>query len=129
VSRGIWLGSYGCLVAAAAANLHLRGIGLVLVGMVSNIVAVVANGGVMPALPAAARDAGMLEPVTYNSVTNPEPTVGWLVDRWAAPDWVPLANVFSVGDVALALGACVLVLSAMDVPLLRRLPSRRIALG
>ena len=111
-----------------ALNVRLRGIVLVLAGMVSNLLAVVANGGVMPALPDAAHAAGLLGPAKYNSVTQAEPHLGWLVDRWAAPEWVPLANVFSVGDVLLALGAFVLVLAAMDVPLLRRL-GPRVALG
>ena len=41
----------------------------------------------------------------------------WLIDRWAAPDWIPLANVFSVGDVIIALGAFVVVLAGMRVRL------------
>jgi len=127
VSRAVWLASYGCLLVAGALNLRLRGVVLVLAGMVSNLLAVAANGGVMPALPDAAHAAG-LAPTKYNSVTQAEPHLGWLVDRWAAPDWVPLANVFSVGDVLLALGGVVLVLAAMDVPLLRRL-APRVALG
>ena len=120
-ARALWLASYACLVLAAVFNLRVRGVVLVLAGMLSNLVAVVANGGVMPALPGAARGAGMLEPSKYNSVTQAEPHVGWLVDRWAAPEWIPLANVFSVGDVLLALGGLVLVVAAMDVPLARRL--------
>ena len=123
LASAIWLGSYACLLVAAAANLRLRGVWIVLAGMVSNLVAVVANGGVMPALPEAAHGAGMVDEVKYNSVQNADPHLSWLVDRWAAPDWVPLANVFSVGDVVLAVGAFVLILAAMDVPLLRRVRS------
>jgi hypothetical protein len=129
VARWLWLGSYACLFCGASLNLRLRGVWLVALGMLSNVVAVVANGGVMPSLPTAAQAAGIVEPATYNSVTTDDPRLAWLVDRWAAPDWIPLANVFSVGDVLLALGAFVLVLAATDVPLLRRLrlPGRRIA--
>ena len=121
LSRALWLGSYACLLTAGLLNLHLRGIGLVLAGMASNVIAVTANGGVMPALPEAARAAGMQGPATYNSVTQAEPRLGWLVDRWAAPEWVPFANVVSVGDILLAVGGVVLVLAAMEVPFLRRL--------
>jgi hypothetical protein len=53
-----------------------------------------------------------------------DPHVGWLVDRWAAPDWIPLANVFSLGDVVIAAGAVVIVLSAMGVRMPRPLKSR-----
>jgi hypothetical protein len=129
LSRALWLCSYACLLTAGLLNLHLRGIELVLAGMAANLVAVLANGGVMPALPAAARAAGMQGPATYNSVTQSEPRLGWLVDRWAAPEWVPFANVFSVGDVLLALGAVVLVLAAMHVPLFRRVDSQAPASG
>jgi hypothetical protein len=37
----------------------------------------------------------------------------WLVDRWGAPDWVPLANVYSIGDLLLGLGGVVIVVGAM----------------
>jgi uncharacterized protein DUF5317 len=119
-SRALWLASYACLLTAGLLNLHLRGIVLVLAGIAANVIAVTANGGVMPALPEAARDAGMQAPATYNSVTQADPHLSWLVDRWAAPEWVPFANVVSIGDILLAVGGFVLVLSAMKVPLLRR---------
>jgi hypothetical protein len=35
------------------------------------------------------------------------------VDRWAAPSWVPLGNVFSVGDVLIAIGVVVTLAAAM----------------
>jgi hypothetical protein len=41
-----------------------------------------------------------------------DPALAWLVDRWAAPDWVPFANVFSVGDVLIALGGFLFALAA-----------------
>jgi len=44
-----------------------------------------------------------------------DPSLPWLVDRWAAPDWLPFANVFSAGDVVIALGAFVIVLAGMGV--------------
>ena len=55
-----------------------------------------------------------------------DPSLPWLVDRWAAPDWLPLANVYSVGDVVIAVGAFVIVLAAMGVqrPTLARLTRR-----
>ena len=121
LSRALWLGSYACLLTAGLLNRHLRGIGLVLAGIALNVIAVTANGGVMPALPEAARAAGLQAPATYNSVTQAEPRLGWLVDRWAAPEWVPFANVVSVGDILLAVGGVVLVFAAMQVPFMRRL--------
>jgi len=55
------------------------------------------------------------------SLVGPRPELPWLVDRWAAPDWVPLANVYSLGDAVIALGIVMLVLAAMGA----RLPALR----
>ena len=51
---GLWLASYGCLVVAAACNLRVKGAAIVGLGMASNLVAVLANGGHMPGLPVGA---------------------------------------------------------------------------
>ena len=51
---GLWLVSYACLVVAAACNLRVKGAAVVGLGMASNLVAVLANGGHMPGLPSAA---------------------------------------------------------------------------
>lgn len=112
----LWLVSFGCLCAAATLNYRLRGAAVVGVGMLSNLAAVIANGGHMPAPPAALQAAGIHSQQHNNSVATSDPNLGLLVDRWAAPDWVPLANVFSIGDVVIALGAFVLVFGAMKVP-------------
>jgi hypothetical protein len=77
----------------------------------------------MPVLPAARDASGHSYVAEANSVADPSPAVGWLVDRWAAPDWVPLANVYSVGDVVIAAGAFLLVLVASGARL--PLPGRR----
>ncbi len=80
--------------------------------MILNLVAVIANGGRMPVLPDAMHRAGHDYGVRMNSVAAADPRLDWLVDRWAAPEWVPLANVFSAGDVVIALGALALGLAA-----------------
>jgi hypothetical protein len=123
-AKGLWLVSYGCLLVAAAQNRHLVGARIVALGMGLNLVAILANGGRMPATPAAMEAAGLDFAVKHNSVAASEPNVGWLVDRFAAPDWVPLTNVYSVGDVVIALGAFALVFAAMGARL-PRLPLRR----
>lgn len=112
VAVGLWLASYACLAAATAANLGRAGVPLVAAGLVSNLAAVVANGGHMPVLPAAMRAAGRAYDVHFNSAALAAPHLSWLVDRWAAPAWVPHANVFSVGDVLIALGGVVFPLAA-----------------
>jgi uncharacterized protein DUF5317 len=114
VATALWLCSYGLLVTLALLNRRVRGFPLATLGMLSNLVAVLANGGHMPALPSALADAGT--PIAHlhnNSVVADHPHVAWLIDRWGAPGWVPLANVYSAGDVLLALGAVVIVAAAM----------------
>jgi hypothetical protein len=54
------------------------------------------------------------------------PHFSWFVDRWALPSWVPLGNVFSVGDVLIAAGGFVFVLVATGAV---RLGRRRLAAG
>jgi hypothetical protein len=111
----LWVGSYAFLVVATCTNLHIPGMDFVTVGMASNLVAILANRGHMPALPDAALKAGLSPGIDNNSQTLAEPHLAPLVDRWAAPDWLPLANVFSIGDVLLCIGAFAVVLPAMQV--------------
>jgi hypothetical protein len=113
----LWIASYGVLIAGALVNRHVRGVPIVAAGMAANVVAIVANGGTMPVLPGAMRAAGDEYLSQANSTAVSDPHLSWLVDRWAAHDWIPFANVFSVGDVLIAVGAVVIVLAAMDVRL------------
>jgi hypothetical protein len=117
MATALWLTSYGILGVAVLANRRLRGALVVGLGMLLNLVAVLANGGHMPGLPQALQQAGIHSELHNNSVAMTDPHLPWLVDRWAAPSWVPLANVYSIGDVVLAVGAFVLVLGAMNVSL------------
>jgi hypothetical protein len=122
VATGLWLGSYGLLIVAASRNLRVRGFGIAVAGMVSNLVAVLANGGHMPATRAAMRAAGVrFHGVHANSIAARSPHLPWLVDRFGAPGWVPLAGVYSVGDVLLAVGVVVIVAAAMGPRLPRAL--------
>jgi uncharacterized protein DUF5317 len=111
----LWVVSYALLIAAAGVNFRIAGVPLVAAGLGANALAVVANGGTMPVLPGAMRAAGGNHETLNNSTAAPDPNLSWLVDRWAAPDWIPLANVFSVGDVLIAAGAVWIVLAAMGV--------------
>jgi hypothetical protein len=108
----LWLTSYALFALGAARNVRIAGVPLVAVGMVSNVAAILANGGHMPALPSALRAAGLHFEQSRNSAVLSAPHLSWLVDRWAAPGWVPMANVYSVGDVLIATGGFVFALVA-----------------
>jgi Family of unknown function (DUF5317) len=125
----LWLASYALFAVGAGLNLRIPGVALVTVGMLSNIAAITANGGHMPALPSALRAAGLHFQQSRNSTALASPHLDWLVDRWAAPHWVPYANVFSVGDVFIAAGGFVFALAATGCIKRIRLAKGRRRLG
>jgi hypothetical protein len=103
---GAHLVSYGFGATFLAANRRIPGIWLLALGASLNLVVIVANGGVMPADPDALRLAGW--PVTSsdfeNSTALADPRLAFLGDVFAIPEAVPLANVFSIGDVLIVIG-------------------------
>jgi hypothetical protein len=121
LATGLWLVSYAVLIVAVAINLRLPGAALVGIGMLCNLAAVVTNSGHMPARTSALRAAGVLyRGVHNNSAVASHPNLAWLIDRWPVPAWIPMGNVYSVGDVLIALGAILLVCAGMGVRLRRR---------
>lgn len=113
IARALWLASFALLIGFAAVNRAVRGVPLVFAGLVGNLVAVVANGGLMPASPQAIRAAGLTYRLRNNSVSTVDPHLAWLTDRWAVPAWIPWGNVFSVGDVLIAAGIVATIVLAM----------------
>ncbi|TMQ15063.1 MAG: hypothetical protein E6J91_13975 [Deltaproteobacteria bacterium] len=95
------------------ANLRLTGVFLVVAGAASNLAAIVANGGVMPASPEALATVGAAIGAHTNSAVVAHPSVEPLTDIFATPSWVPFANVFSVGDLLIGVGVAVAIASAM----------------
>jgi hypothetical protein len=114
LASALWVASYVLLVAGAVLNRRVTGVPIVAFGMCLNLAAILANRGTMPVTPGAMHDAGRTALTQANSTASTSPRLPWLIDRWAAPDWIPFANVFSVGDVVIAVGAVVIVLAAMD---------------
>lgn len=122
VAVWLWIASDLILVAVVLRNLRLPGVALVALGLLSNLAAILTNGGHMPALPSALRQAGLHYHVSMNSQSIMHPALAWLVDRWAVPAWIPLGNIFSVGDVVIAVGGFILALAATGA----RLPGLRL---
>jgi hypothetical protein len=107
----IHFASYAAVLAFIVLNRSLPGLWLVGVGGLANLVAIAANGGVMPASADALRTAGRA--ATEEGFTNSEvlahPHLEFLGDVIPLPSWMPFANVFSIGDVFIAVGVFVLV--------------------
>ena len=93
------------------ANWRVRGGWLVALGGACNGVTIALNRGTLPARLGALKAAGL--PVDrdrfVNSGVMAHAKLAWLGDVFYVPKGVPLANVFSVGDVLLVLGAFVVV--------------------
>jgi hypothetical protein len=110
----IYVGSTALVIGAVLANRAVRGMLIVAAGAVSNLAAIVANGGFMPADPAALTALGAAHPTAYsNSAIIADPALAPLTDIFALPPWVPFANVFSIGDVLIGLGVVVVIVTAM----------------
>lgn len=110
--------SYGCAFAFLWVNRRLRGLWIVALGALLNFAAIAANGGVMPASAAAVRAAGLApaDPTTANSMVVSGARLLPLGDVFALPRGLPVANVFSIGDVVIAVGAFVVVQTACRRP-------------
>lgn len=110
------------------ANRALPGLPVAAAGGGLNVLAIAANDGVMPASASALRLAGLDDGGDHfvNSGVVDEPRLAWLGDVFAVPESVGLlANVFSVGDVVLAVGAVLVVHAGAGCPWTSWSPSRR----
>jgi uncharacterized protein DUF5317 len=111
-SEVVHVGTYVLAAAFLVANRDVgRGVWLVALGGLSNGLCITLNGGTLPARAAALRTAGLRvdRDQFVNSGVMAHAKLPWLGDVFAVPSGVPLANVFSVGDVLLVVGAFVVV--------------------
>ncbi len=101
LGQPLHLGTYALSAAFLWSNRHLPGAWMLGVGTALNLIAIVANGGTMPASASAWRTAGLAR--AGNDFENSNIVHGarlpWLGDIFAVPKGWPFANVFSVGDV------------------------------
>lgn len=109
--------SYALLLAFAAVNRRNLGVLLAGVGTALNAAVIVANDGYMPASRGALEFAGLLTAeTTHNNsvVADHGAHLLPLGDVMAVPGEIPLvANVFSIGDLFIAVGVALLLATAM----------------
>jgi hypothetical protein len=119
--QALELVSYALAVTFLSANRRIPWLWLLGLGGLSNLVAIGANNGVMPASPVAVRAAGRVLPKGQflNSAPLLHPKLAFLGDIFSTPRTWPLANVFSAGDVLLAVGALLLLHSVCESRLAR----------
>ena len=109
----IYAASTALVFVAVLRNIQVPGVALIALGAGCNLAAIVANGGWMPADPHALAAIGGLRDGYTNSIVVADPALGPLTDIFALPAWLPLANVFSIGDVLIGVGIAVTIALAM----------------
>jgi len=109
----IYAASTALVFVAVLRNIQVPGVALIALGAGCNLAAIVANGGWMPADPHALAAIGGLSDGYTNSIVVADPALGPLTDIFALPAWLPLANVFSIGDVLIGVGIAVTIALAM----------------
>jgi hypothetical protein len=114
------------VLMALVVNLRQPGFWLIILGALANFAVIVANGGQMPAAPdawAALNGVAALPATDFsNSVlAGPHTVLAFLGDNFVLPRPVPLANVFSIGDVLIGAGGALFVYQAMHGRVLPRL--------
>lgn len=123
-SKALYILSMLLLLAATWLNRRVAGIIPLAAGLLLNAVVILANGGQMPTSLQALEAAGLadshmtLEPgrASNSSLIGDNTLLWFLGDVFAIPQRVPLANVFSVGDVLIAVGAAWFVWANMRRP-------------
>lgn len=139
-AKALHLASYALLLLFAYLNRRLRPLLPVLLGLVLNATAIVANGGHMPASESAIHAAG-LGSLAGSNVSVHAHHLAFLGDVFALPRELPLANIFSIGDILIGTGMIAFIalvsVTGSEQPLsaarlvapLRRTAYRRLALG
>jgi hypothetical protein len=110
----IYVGSTALVLAAILVNWRITGMPVIALGAISNLSAIIANRGYMPADPAAMAMLGQTITDAYsNSAIVADPALWPLTDIFALPAWLPFANVYSIGDVVISIGVVIVIVAAM----------------
>jgi len=116
-----YLVSLSLLLIALALNRRVPGMKILFLGFLLNFIAIVFNGGYMPVSISARAVAGqpsLLPGQIANNVigAGPDTSLAFFGDIFAIPKGIPFPNVFSVGDLFIAMGGAYLIFKAMTAP-------------
>jgi Family of unknown function (DUF5317) len=110
----VYVASTALVLVVLLRNLSVPGLPIVALGALSNFLAIVANGGYMPASAGALAALGKAPAAGYsNSSVVADPALAPLTDVFALPARLPFANVFSIGDVLIGVGVAAAIVVAM----------------
>jgi hypothetical protein len=109
----VYLASYAIAVIFLLLNRSIPGLALIGAGALLNLLAIAVNSGVMPAARGALETAGVSPSgeMFANSAFVDGARLWFLGDIFAIPATWPLANVFSVGDLLIAVGCAWTILA------------------
>jgi hypothetical protein len=118
----LYVASTTLVVMALVVNLRQPGFGLIVVGALLNFTVIIANGGQMPASPdafAALNGAPVVptDAFSNSTIAGPGTQFAFLGDNFVLPRPLPLANVFSIGDVFIGAGGAAYIFLTMRRPL------------
>jgi len=108
-SEAAHFASYGLAALFAILNNRSAGTWIVAIGGTCNLLAITANGGIMPATSSALKASGWRPTPGHfaNSAALPHPRLVFLGDVFSTPPWFPVHSVFSIGDILIVLGVAV----------------------
>jgi len=118
VGPSLYVASTTLVLMALVVNLRQPGFWLILVGALANFTVIIANGGQMPASPEAFAALNGVPVVPTTNFTNSviagaDTSFYFLADIFVLPRPLPLANVFSIGDVLIGLGGAWFIVAVM----------------
>lgn len=114
----IYIGSLLLVIIFIFLNIHLRGLVLIGLGLLSNFLAIISNSGYMPVkreylvMISTAEELEKINqglPIFNHIATGPETKLYFLSDIFLMPFGIMITRVFSIGDVILTIGGVVFV--------------------
>ena len=124
----LYVGALATGLVAIYLNRHIYGLKIVFLGALLNFIVIAINGGTMPAREASLRTAGTLELIQEQhakldagedvqwpqlTITDEDTRLAFLGDIFPIPDGFPAANVISIGDILISVGAIVAIVWVM----------------
>lgn len=117
LAGAVQMGEKFAFLAFVLANLRIAGAKLVVAGMVANLLALSANGGLMPASAKAVAfvfGSRAVNTPIHNSIMDPSTRLGFLCDiipmRWP---YALLPEICSIGDILITLGIVIAIIVGM----------------
>jgi hypothetical protein len=124
IAAPLHLGSYAAAAIFLWSNRRVTGLWILTTGAALNAMVITLNGGIMPASARALAAVGrMPESASFeNSTVIAHPRIGFLGDVFRTPAGIPFANVFSIGDLLIGIGALITLYSLSRQPAPRQQP-------